>query len=63
MGILKKKCAYCGNKIDKGKEVFRDVKVPGFIGTRKTAFMSEEHADKYEDEVSKTSKKSGHGCC
>ncbi len=65
MALLKKKCAYCGDKIEREKEIFRDVKTPGFVGTRKKAFMSEEHADKYEKEVEEHMKKpsKGGGCC
>ena len=63
MSLLRKKCAYCGNRIPKGEEVFRDVKVPAFVGTRRKAFMSGDHADAYEKEVSSSQCKSGGGCC
>jgi hypothetical protein len=63
MGLFKKKCAYCRSKIDKGREVFRDVRVPGFVGTRKLAFASVEHADSYESEVEEHMRKSKGGSC
>jgi len=56
---FKKKCGYCGEKIEKGEEVFRDVKVPGFIGTREKAFCCSEHANSYEKEI----KGKKCGCC
>ncbi|MBI4447762.1 hypothetical protein HY643_02185 [Candidatus Woesearchaeota archaeon] len=65
MGLFSKKCAYCRNKIEKGKEIKRDVKVPGYIGTHSNNFCCEEHVNKYEQEMeeyTKKSKKSG-GCC
>ena len=65
MSLFKKKCEYCKEKIDKGKELFRDVKNPVFVGTRKKAFCCEEHADSYEkklEEYMKNPKQSG-GCC
>ena len=38
MSLLKKKCEYCEKKIEKGAEVFRDVKNPLFIDTKEKAF-------------------------
>ncbi len=64
MGLFREKCDYCREKIDKGKEKFRDVKVPGFLGTKRKAFCSNEHADNYEKEVKEHCKSSqGGGCC
>lgn len=65
MALLKKKCTYCCKKIDKGKEVFRDVKIPGLIGTKEKAFCCEEHTESYEKEVEGYLKKpkSGGSCC
>jgi len=65
MDLFRKKCEYCKEKIDKGKEVFRDVKVPGFIGTRKKPFCSDKHANNYEKEIEEYLKKSKQGgnCC
>lgn len=65
MGLLRKKCEYCREKIEKGKEIFRNVKIPGFIGTRQKAFCCHEHADSYEREVEEHLKKSksGGSCC
>jgi len=50
-------------KIDKGSEVFKDVKVPAFVGTREKAFCSDEHANNYVNELSKKPKSGGGGCC
>ncbi|MBS3092659.1 hypothetical protein J4466_04535 [Candidatus Pacearchaeota archaeon] len=63
MSLFKKKCEYCKSKIEKNEEVFRDVKVPGFIGTRKKAFCSKEHADSYETEIAGHCKSSKGGSC
>lgn len=63
MSLFKKKCTYCGKKIEKGKEVFRGVKTPGFVGTKKKPFASKEHADKYEQEVEEYLKKPKQGGC
>ncbi len=65
MSLLKKKCEYCGKKVEKGKEVSKDVKVPGLIGTREKAFCCSKHANKYEKELEEYLKKpkSGGGCC
>ena len=51
LGLFRKKCEYCKSKIEKGREVYRDVKVPGYLGTKKKAILSDEHADSYEKEV------------
>lgn len=62
MELFKKKCEYCKKKIEKGKEVFKDVKDPVFVGTREKAFCCSEHANSYIGEVNNT-KKCGSGCC
>jgi hypothetical protein len=62
MSLFKKKCEYCKEKIDKGKETFRHVKDPAFVGTKKKTFCSEEHAGLYEAEA-KNAKKCGGSCC
>lgn len=62
MGLFRKKCEYCKSKIDRGKEIFRDVKDPVFIGTKEKSFCSFDHADYYEEE-SMNAKKSSGGCC
>lgn len=62
MGLFKKRCKYCKEKIDKGKEIFRYVKDPVFTGRVKKVFCSDEHADLYEAE-SKNAKKCTRGCC
>lgn len=65
MSLFKKKCEYCKKNIDKGQEIFKDVKVPGFIGTREKAFCCNEHAKNYEREIEEYLKKSksGGSCC
>lgn len=65
MSLLKKKCEYCKEKVEKGKEEFKEVKVPGLVGTRKKAFCCSDHVDGYEKEVEEHLKKphSGGGCC
>ncbi len=66
MGLFAKKCEYCRTKIEKGKEVKRDVKIPGYIGTYSKNFCCKEHAGKYELEIEehmKRPRKSGGGCC
>ena len=65
MSLLKKKCEYCREKIKKEKVVLKNVKVPGFIGTRKKAFCCPGHASTYEREVEEHLKKpqQGGSCC
>lgn len=65
MSLFKKKCEYCRKKIEKAKEVFRDVKVPAFIGTKQKAFCCKEHANDYEKEIEENMKNSkcGKSCC
>lgn len=65
MNLFKKKCEYCRKKIDKGKEVEKDVKIPGFVGTRPKNFCCEEHSEEYGKELEEYLKKpkSGGGCC
>lgn len=62
MSIFRKKCEYCRKKIEKGQEVFRDVKNPVFVGTREKAFCCSEHADAYEKEINNI-KKCRSSCC
>ncbi len=65
MGLFRNKCEYCRRKIEKGKEVFRDVKNPVFIGTKEKAFCCSEHAESYGQELEEHLKKpkSGRSCC
>ena len=65
MSLFKKKCGYCREKIEKGKEIEKDVKVPGFIGTKEKAFCCSGHGEKYEKEVEEHMKKpmKGGSCC
>lgn len=63
---FRKKCEYCRTRVEKGKEINRNVKVPGFIGTYPRYFCCEEHANNYEkeiEELTKQSKNSGRSCC
>ena len=62
MSLFRKKCEYCKRKIEKDKEIFKNVKNPIFVGTREKAFCCLEHADAYEQEVN-NAKKCGGGCC
>jgi len=62
MNIFRKKCEYCKQRIEKDKEVFRNVKDPVFIGTKQKAFCCSEHANSYEKETNKM-KKCSRGCC
>jgi len=51
MSLFKKKCAYCKEKIDKGKEVWREVKVPEFTGLHLLPFCCKEHSEFYKKNV------------
>ncbi len=65
MWLFAKKCEYCRTKIEKGKEIRKDIKIPGYVGTSPKDFCCSEHANKYEQEMknyAKKPKKSG-GCC
>lgn len=65
MSLFKKKCQYCGMKIEKGGEIVSDVKVPGLIGTKSKSFCSKEHVNSYNKEVEEhlsKPQKAG-GCC
>jgi len=63
MSLFKKKCEYCREKIEEGKGISKDVKIPGLIGTRKKSFCCSEHANKYEEETNKKKSGGGGGCC
>ena len=60
MGLFKKKCNYCGVKIEKGEEVFAEVKVPEFKDKIVKPFCSKEHAEFYKKYVIGT--KSANSC-
>lgn len=49
--FLKKRCEYCKEKIEKGEEILKEVKVPEFLEKKPRVFCSEEHADNYEKEM------------
>ena len=63
MSLFRKKCGHCGNKIEKNKEVFKDVKVPGFTGTRQRAFCCENCIKNYEKGAENCVNKAGRSCC
>jgi len=63
MGLFRKKCEYCREKIEKAGEIFKNVKIPGFIGTREKAFCCEEHAYNYEKEAEEHMNKPKKGSC
>jgi len=66
MSLFRKKCEYCKEIINKGEEVFKNVKDPVFIRKRQKAFCCSEHAGGYEREIEeymKNSKRCGIGCC
>jgi len=51
MSIFRKKCQYCGERIEKGKEITAEVKVPEFKYKVKRKFCSLEHLDLYKKYV------------
>jgi len=63
MSLFRKKCDYCGGKIDKGKEIERSLKVPGFSSLHKKYFCNDKHAIYYEREVNENLKNSKEGSC
>ena len=52
--MFEKKCTYCKTKIPKGKEILEDVKVPEFTEIKTCPFCTEEHAKKYQCEITGT---------
>jgi len=63
MSLFKKKCAYCNQKIEKGKEVLALVKVPAFKDKVRRPFCSEEHAEFYKKYVKGTPSKNSCPYC
>ena len=63
MSLFKKKCIYCGKKIEKGEEFFEEVKVPEFNDLKIKAFCSEEHAEIYKKCVKGTRARSSCPFC
>ncbi len=63
MSLFRKKCNYCGSKIEKGKELFREVKVPEFKEKVKRAFCNLEHIELYEKYVKGTPSRSSCPYC
>jgi len=58
MALFKKRCTYCKKKIEKGEEVWEEVKVPEFSGRCLQPFCSEEHAEFYKKNVKGTKRTS-----
>jgi len=54
MGLFKKRCAYCKKKINKGEEVWEEVKIPEFTGMRLLPFCNKEHAEFYKKNIKGT---------
>ena len=63
MSLFKKKCECCREKIEKDKEIKKDVKISGFVGTKNKAFCCSDHADGYEGELEEHLKKPKKGGC
>ena len=63
MNLFKKKCQYCGVKIEKGKEVFAEVKIPEFKNKIIKSFCSGEHAELYKKCVIRTPSKNSCPYC
>ena len=47
MSLFKKRCAYCRKSIQKGEEIFSEIKLPEFIDPKIKTFCSEEHLGQY----------------
>jgi len=54
MALFKKKCQYCGEKINKEDEIWAEVKVPEFKGVCLRPFCSKEHAELYQKNIKGT---------
>jgi len=54
MNLLKKRCAYCKEKINKGEEIWEKVKVPEFRELCLLPFCTEEHAEFYKKNIKGT---------
>ncbi|HKL24336.1 MAG TPA: hypothetical protein VJ912_03300 [Candidatus Nanoarchaeia archaeon] len=46
--FFKKKCSYCGEKIEKGKEIWEYVKLPEFTTLKIKPFCSKDHAQLFK---------------
>ena len=62
MELSKKKCAYCKRKIEKGDELFKNMKNLRFVVARKKAFCCLEHMKSYEKSLLKKCY-DGRRCC
>jgi len=54
MALFKKRCTYCEEKINKGEEIWEEVKVPEFTGMRLLPFCSKEHVEFYKKNIKGT---------
>ncbi|MBL7055985.1 hypothetical protein ISS07_03690 [Candidatus Woesearchaeota archaeon] len=62
MGLFRKKCRYCREKIEKGQEKFKEVKVLGYVGVFNKPFCSEGHVENYNTELKEAAKMKKGGC-
>ncbi len=58
MALFKKKCTYCGSKINKGEEIWEEVKIPEFTQICLQPFCSEEHAELFKKNIKGTKRTS-----
>ncbi len=63
MALFKKKCEYCKEKIEKGKEIWARVKVPEFIDSKVKVFCCNEHVELYKKNIIGTPSKSSCPFC
>jgi len=63
MVLFRKRCAYCNEKIGKGKEIAAEVKTPEFKNKTIKHFCSEEHLEFYKKYVKGTPSKSSCPYC
>ena len=54
MVLFKKKCAYCKERIEKGEEVWAEVKDPVFVELKLKPFCSFLHAELYKKNMTGT---------
>jgi hypothetical protein len=47
MKLFKSKCAHCKTKLEEGKELKREVKIPQFLEPRIKNFCTEEHYQQF----------------
>ena len=62
MKIFKSRCTYSRLKIERGKEIFSEIKIPEFKEKKKRPFCCKEHIKLYELEM-ENKKSCNKGCC